>query len=324
MAPMPSSTLATARHVAVATPAASMTSLANAFEPSSWATSRVGPKAATPRAARRSTSPSTSGASGPTTTRSTPSAAAAAAIPATSPTATSSRRAWRAMPGLPGAHRTSGPCGERPSARTIACSRPPAPTTRTFTRRWRRSRDRSSEARDEVVDRDGRERLVADRSARAQLERHPRHRLLVGRLDDVDEVVAPERRPLRLDRRAELLDLLVDLADALRVVLDGLDPLSRERREHDVGGHGRVVSHRASGRVAPRRGQDVPGVHAPRQPREDAAQGLLALARSEEHTSELQSQFHLVCRLLLEKKKNTLRSHDRHMVGVAARPVRLL
>src|SRR5689334_23935212 len=30
--------------------------------------------------------------------------------------------------------------------------------------------------------------------------------------------------------------------------------------------------------------------------------------RSEEHTSELQSQFHLVCRLLLEKKKNTDRS----------------
>src|SRR6266481_9699700 len=27
--------------------------------------------------------------------------------------------------------------------------------------------------------------------------------------------------------------------------------------------------------------------------------------RSEEHTSELQSQFHLVCRLLLEKKKKT-------------------
>src|SRR5689334_12611883 len=30
--------------------------------------------------------------------------------------------------------------------------------------------------------------------------------------------------------------------------------------------------------------------------------------RSEEHTSELQSQFHLVCRLLLEKKKNTASS----------------
>src|SRR2546429_5012764 len=29
------------------------------------------------------------------------------------------------------------------------------------------------------------------------------------------------------------------------------------------------------------------------------------LGRSEEHTSELQSRLHLVCRLLLEKKKNT-------------------
>ena len=41
--------MSTARHVAVATPAASMTSLANALEPSSCATSRVGPKAAMPR-----------------------------------------------------------------------------------------------------------------------------------------------------------------------------------------------------------------------------------------------------------------------------------
>src|SRR2546427_8065862 len=32
---------------------------------------------------------------------------------------------------------------------------------------------------------------------------------------------------------------------------------------------------------------------------------LLARVRSEEHTSELQSQSNLVCRLLLEKKKNT-------------------
>src|SRR2546427_8042670 len=32
--------------------------------------------------------------------------------------------------------------------------------------------------------------------------------------------------------------------------------------------------------------------------------GTKVLARSEEHTSELQSQSNLVCRLLLEKKKN--------------------
>src|SRR5437868_9051606 len=34
----------------------------------------------------------------------------------------------------------------------------------------------------------------------------------------------------------------------------------------------------------------------------DAANELLKLRRSEEHTSELQSRFDLVCRLLLEKK----------------------
>src|SRR5688572_31212929 len=38
---------------------------------------------------------------------------------------------------------------------------------------------------------------------------------------------------------------------------------------------------------------------------------MLVLARSEEHTSELQSQSNLVCRLLLEKKKkvSTMRAH---------------
>src|SRR2546430_6031219 len=44
---------------------------------------------------------------------------------------------------------------------------------------------------------------------------------------------------------------------------------------------------------------------------------LLVKDRSEEHTSELQSQSNLVCRLLLEKKKNTIhclyRSHQTHL-----------
>src|SRR5690554_7479191 len=35
----------------------------------------------------------------------------------------------------------------------------------------------------------------------------------------------------------------------------------------------------------------------------------LKVFRSEEHTSELQSRPHLVCRLLLEKKKPSLRAH---------------
>src|SRR2546429_5928794 len=40
--------------------------------------------------------------------------------------------------------------------------------------------------------------------------------------------------------------------------------------------------------------------------RDDLRERRFRLGRSEEHTSELQSRLHLVCRLLLEKKKNNL------------------
>src|SRR5256886_9821558 len=39
--------------------------------------------------------------------------------------------------------------------------------------------------------------------------------------------------------------------------------------------------------------------------------GRAAVVRSEEHTSELQSQSNLVCRLLLEKKKNHIKNRQR-------------
>src|SRR5260370_28817587 len=39
-----------------------------------------------------------------------------------------------------------------------------------------------------------------------------------------------------------------------------------------------------------------------------ASRPFLAFQRSEEHTSELQSHLNLVCRLLLEKKKNDMTS----------------
>src|SRR5262249_56423251 len=41
---------------------------------------------------------------------------------------------------------------------------------------------------------------------------------------------------------------------------------------------------------------------------DDLVQDTLVRARSEEHTSELQSLTNLVCRLLLEKKKNNARN----------------
>src|SRR5438552_11717172 len=50
-------------------------------------------------------------------------------------------------------------------------------------------------------------------------------------------------------------------------------------------------------------------LHRRRASRRRRLRGRRLLARSEEHTSELQSPDHLVCRLLLEKKKdNSLRA----------------
>src|SRR3989449_3979498 len=79
----------------------------------------------------------------------------------------------------------------------------------------------------------------------------------------------------------------------------------------------RSVEHRARSLPAERRDQLVEVAAGQRHHRsvEDRGRGALVLAklrvdlapdremRSEEHTSELQSRLHLVCRLLLEKKK---------------------
>src|SRR2546430_13045410 len=51
--------------------------------------------------------------------------------------------------------------------------------------------------------------------------------------------------------------------------------------------------------------------------RDDARQGDVGpavLGRSEEHTSELQSQSNLVCRLLLEKKKYSITTHNPYSI----------
>src|SRR5436190_9300304 len=49
--------------------------------------------------------------------------------------------------------------------------------------------------------------------------------------------------------------------------------------------------------------------HRAAAPASSEIPGKLGFARSEEHTSELQSHSDLVCRLLLEKKKNTTYTH---------------
>src|SRR6266478_7940795 len=57
-------------------------------------------------------------------------------------------------------------------------------------------------------------------------------------------------------------------------------------------------------------GEAALGVDRRRARGEAFAEALCLCRRSEEHTSELQSQSNLVCRLLLEKKKKT--SADRY------------
>src|SRR5689334_23491632 len=61
-----------------------------------------------------------------------------------------------------------------------------------------------------------------------------------------------------------------------------------------------LVAHRGAARVTAGESQP-PAVHALAHLLDALIGG--EVPRSEEHTSELQSQFHLVCRLLLEKKK---------------------
>src|SRR2546422_8963316 len=91
-----------------------------------------------------------------------------------------------------------------------------------------------------------------------------------------------------------------DLAARLRHGLPLDSPAWTEQAEAHGAKHGR------------RRRMDVElavgilDVAADRVPRDAEPHGYLRVtARSEEHTSELQSRLHLVCRLLLEKKKKT-------------------
>src|SRR2546430_10111962 len=72
-----------------------------------------------------------------------------------------------------------------------------------------------------------------------------------------------------------------------------------------------------------RRGRVPPGAlrqEGARHPRErvrgDQSLRLGGTGRSEEHTSELQSQSNLVCRLLLEKKKNHIDIENWHRFNV--------
>src|SRR5258708_20786207 len=76
------------------------------------------------------------------------------------------------------------------------------------------------------------------------------------------------------------------------------------RSPHQSPAHGRRPRRRRPARADP-----GPAQPAHRGRRADFEKPDAHLGRSEEHTSELQSPDHLVCRLLLEKKKNQYPTH---------------
>src|SRR2546427_7061170 len=74
----------------------------------------------------------------------------------------------------------------------------------------------------------------------------------------------------------------------------------------------RVMTHSSSTGPASESGGMPEGERAPRASKPDMPGIPIGFSRSEEHTSELQSQSNLVCRLLLEKKKKRKSIMDRH------------
>src|SRR6266481_2747898 len=80
----------------------------------------------------------------------------------------------------------------------------------------------------------------------------------------------------------------------------------------DPGGGENSAQASVTGACPGRRSAERTRIRSPIRRRSRAARSAAPRAprRSEEHTSELQSQFHLVCRLLLEKKKKKINLHD--------------
>src|SRR5690242_21078729 len=79
-----------------------------------------------------------------------------------------------------------------------------------------------------------------------------------------------------------------------------IQPLPGQTVVHDAPVYGRFYAASFSDRI--RNEADIPTLVGGNLTTNDEVNTILA-ARSEEHTSELQSHVNLVCRLLLEKKK---------------------
>src|SRR2546429_6223073 len=126
--------------------------------------------------------------------------------------------------------------------------------------------------------------------------------LRVGRWLDIPTVV-------------QKLKLLLRPGIELRRISDGVLQTFMDRVEYCVRAHFPVVVPVVSSKVRPDIAFAIPAVlqnndGSRKRIRRERRSGVSNTPgnRSEEHTSELQSRLHLVCRLLLEKKKKTQRN----------------
>src|SRR2546422_7058552 len=85
--------------------------------------------------------------------------------------------------------------------------------------------------------------------------------------------------------------------ERVRAILESDERLANQRDESGATPlhYATLNGHRQIVQLLLERGADI-----------NSTDSQFGATRSEEHTSELQSRLHLVCRLLLEKKKNTI------------------
>src|SRR6267143_5642039 len=114
-------------------------------------------------------------------------------------------------------------------------------------------------------------------------------------MQEGERTPCPSNRPDDWDRQPQV-----------RRAFGALSPVARIERSENPGPHIHAGDAAPGFRSRSTRATGCPTADLLRfTPTAFSTPGLrdAVLPRSEEHTSELQSQFHLVCRLLLEKKK---------------------
>src|SRR2546422_11003597 len=138
---------------------------------------------------------------------------------------------------------------------------------------------------------------VAEREHRAVEGEEQRYETTIVNAAGNERIVAVSTTPLMVD--GELLGTAATLRDVTEEK-QAQDTLARAEARY------RNLFQSAPAAIAP---FDANGRFTTFNHAAEIISGYRREERSEEHTSELQSRLHLVCRLLLEKKKTSFRTH---------------